>query len=160
MTFDFRALADYAWGWATYGAEKVLALLKWAWAALRGAGNYVIDPPPMHLKRLFWITLPVVLGVWAHGAYSGYSVVSWVKDQFGWGEVKMHPVMGHAPYVSGMTPRLPSVVTTTMLPPAAPVATPSEKVGQPDAKAQPVAAAKAEKKKRKAKKDSPNFFGF
>ena len=48
----------------TWLMNTALAALRWGWGRLSVAGNYVVDPPPMHLKMLFWIAVAGAVGYW------------------------------------------------------------------------------------------------
>lgn len=141
MKFDWRALAAKAQGWVSYGLGKVASGLKLAWAKLSVAGNYVVDPPPTTLRRLFWIALPVVMGLVIYGASIGWRL----NQTFDPGPIRMSPVMAF--------PKLPDVITT--VPPAVVPEARKESVTvipvKPDEKVVPVPAPKAAAKKRKAK---------
>lgn len=83
----------------------------------RAAADYVVDPPPGHLKAYFWIVAATMAFGWLVGA----TVISAVKSVF----VPVHqaapvqPIKRVQPVY--LIPRLPDVIVTT--PPPAPVVT-------------------------------------
>ena len=93
-------------GLAKAGINAALAALCWGWNKVSAAGNYVIDPPPVHIKFAFWVVLAVVLGSWLAGDLA----VSWVKHQMYWAGIppqhqRAIPLIGGVPVMMPVSPK-------------------------------------------------------
>ena len=126
----------------TWLKAKISALLRWVEDTFAYCWNYVVDPPPRHLKFYFWVVAVIFIG----GCTFGTTIVNGVKSFV----APVYQAAKPLPLIS------PTDVTTTVPPPiAAPAPTlpPLAKVITAEtiapAKAVPGATKKVVRKKRK-----------
>ncbi len=128
----------------TWLKAKISALLRWVGDTFAYGWNYVVDPPPRHLKFYFWLVLA--------GSLAGYFLWAPIFNGVKSFVAPMYQAAKPLPLIS------PTDITTTVPPPiAAPAPTlpPLAKVITAatiaPAKAVPGATKKVVRKKRKAK---------